>query len=138
MKKEPEDRVILLVLGNLSLIAKKSTDIFLKDEDVHTLIKRSVKQRKDSIEQFEKGGRADLVEKEKKELKILEEFLPSTMSKSDIQKIVEKKLDEEKNKNGGTFDKKKVGQFLGILMKELKGKADGGDVKMVVDEILNR
>src|SRR3989344_5559178 len=128
----------LQALFSNELIAKKSTDIFLKDEDVHTLIKRSVKQRKDSIEQFEKGGRADLVEKEKKELKILEEFLPSTMSKSDIQKIVEKKLDEEKNKNGGTFDKKKVGQFLGILMKELKGKADGGDVKMVVDEILNR
>ena len=128
----------LQALFSNELIAKKSTDIFLKNEDVHTLIKRSVKQRKDSIEQFEKGGRADLVEKEKKELKILEEFLPSTMSKSDIQKIVEKKLDEEKNKNGGTFDKKKVGQFLGILMKELKGKADGGDVKMVVDEILNR
>ena len=128
----------LQALFSNELIAKKSTDIFLKDEDVHTLIKRSVKQRKDSIEQFEKGGRADLVEKEKRELKILEEFLPSTMSKSDIQKIVEKKLDEEKNKNGGTFDKKKVGQFLGILMKELKGKADGGDVKMVVDEILNR
>lgn len=112
-------------------IAKKSSDPFLKDDDVITIIKRSVKQRKDSIEQFEKGGRADLAKKEKAELVILEAFLPETMSKADIKKLVQAKL-----KALGPLDPKKAGQFIGMMLKELKGKADGGDVKAVVDELI--
>ncbi len=123
----------LQALFSNELIAKGINDPLLKDEDVITLIKRSVKQRKDSIEQFEKGGRDDLAKQEKLELKILEEFLPATMSKKEIEKIVKEKI-----KKTGAIDKTKVGQFIGMLMKELKGKADGNDVKQVVDEIVNR
>ena len=121
----------LQALFSNELIAKNSPDQFLKDEDALALIKRSVKQRKDSIEQFEKGGRPDLAEKEKAELKILEEFLPATMSREEIKKVVEAKLKET-----GPLDPKKSGQFVGMMMKELKGKADGGDVKAVVDEMI--
>ncbi len=120
----------LQALFSNELIAKKSSDPVLKDEDVIAIIKRSVKQRKDSIEQFEKGGRNDLAEKEKMELRILEQFLPATMSREEIRKIVEAKL-----KTDGPVDKTKMGQFMGMIMKELKGRADGGDVKAVVDEI---
>lgn len=120
----------LQALFSNELIAKKISDPLLKDEDVVAIIKRSVKQRKDSIEQFEKGGRNDLAEKEKMELKILEQFLPATMSRDEIKKIVEAKLKAE-----GTVDKTRMGQFMGMIMKELKGKADGADVKAVVDEV---
>ncbi len=113
------------------LILKGSSEAFLDDESALTLIRRSVKQHKDSIEQFEKGGRADLADKEKAELKFLEEYLPKMMSRDEIRKIAESKI-----ASIGDLDKSKLGQFVGMLMKELKGKADGADVKAVVDEMV--
>lgn len=113
------------------LLAKKSVSLLLKDEEVLVIIKKSVKQRKDSIEQFEKGGRKDLVKKEKAELVILEAFLPAVMSRAEIKKLVQAKL-----KTTGPLDPKKNGQFVGMMIKELKGKAEGADIKAVVDEII--
>ena len=121
----------LLSSFSYELIAKKSPETFLDDESVLNLIRRSVKQHKDSIEQFEKGNRKDLVKKEKAELKFLEEYLPQMMSKDEIRKIVKSKIDKE-----GEIDKKKVGQFIGQIMKELKGKADGADIKEIVDSLI--
>lgn len=121
----------LQALFSNELIAKKSSEPFLKDDDVLAIIKRSVKQRKDSIEQFEKGGRNDLAKKEKAELAILEAFLPATMSREEIKKVIQGQL-----KASGPMDKAKIGQFIGMMMKELKGKADGADVKAVVDELV--
>jgi uncharacterized protein YqeY len=122
----------LQALFSNELIAKKSNDPLLKDEDVLAIIKRAVKQRKDSIEQFEKGGRTDLAQKERAELGMLETFLPATMSREDIKKAALIKLQEV----GGNLERTKAGQFVGLLMKELKGKADGADVKAVVDELI--
>lgn len=113
------------------LIAKGNPNPLIDDESALTIIKRSVKQHKDSIDQFQKGNRMDLVEKEKAELAILEVFLPQMMSKEEIKKIVEDKISAT-----GMPDKAKLGQFIGMLMKELKGKADGADVKSVVEEIV--
>lgn len=121
----------LVTLFSNELIAKGNPAQFIDDEGALTLIKRSVKQHKDSIEQFEKGGRADLAEKEKAELVILEKYLPATMSKDEIRKIAEAKIAAS-----GPIEKSKMGQFMGMLMKELKGKADGGDVKEVVESLV--
>ncbi len=121
----------LQALFTNELIAKKINTPLLKDEDVIVIIKKSVRQRKDSIEQFEKGGRKDLVKKEKAELKILEEFMPETMSPAEIKKVVLAHI-----KKDGMPDAKKVGQFMGMIMKELKGKADGADVKIVIEEVV--
>lgn len=104
----------------------------LSDEEVLTVIRRAVKQRKDSIEQFKAGGRQDLVDSETAELALLEKYLPQMMSRAEIKKIAETKKAEL-----GFADKAKLGQFVGMLMKELKGKADGGDVKSVAEELLN-
>jgi uncharacterized protein YqeY len=120
----------LLAAFSNELIAKGNPNPLLDDESALTIIKRSVKQHKDSIEQFEKGGRADLAEKEKGELKFIEVFLPQMMSRDDIKKAIDAKL------AGSPIDKTKAGQFVGMIMKELKGKADGSDVKAVVDEML--
>ena len=115
------------------LIAMKSSDEFLPDDKALQLVKRSVKQRKDSIEQFEKGGRKDLADKEKTELKILEAYLPAMMTREQIREAVSKRL--EALKSQGAFDPKSTGKITGMIMKELAGKADGGDVKAVVDEL---
>jgi uncharacterized protein YqeY len=112
----------------------KADGEFLSDEKVLALIKRSAKQRKDSIGQFEKGGRIDLVEKEKSELAILNSFLPTLMSRDEVKIIASQRI--EALKSSGTFDPKAGGKITGMIMKELAGKADGADVKAVVEELL--
>lgn len=133
-----KDQVKLMTLRGLSaaftteLINKKSNAPELSDEDALAVIKRSVKQRKDSIEQFEKGGRPELAEGEKAELTILEAYLPQMMSKDEILKVAEAKKAEL-----GATDKAKLGMLVGAVLKELKGKADGADVKEVVEGLFN-
>jgi uncharacterized protein YqeY len=109
---------------------RKPTDE-LADEDALTVIRRAVKQRKDSIEQFTTAGRTELADKESAELAILEAYLPQMMSKDDVMKIAEAKKTEL-----GVTDKTGAGKLMSTLMKDLKGKADGGTVKEVVDELL--
>lgn len=103
----------------------------LDDAGVLTVIKRLAKQRKDSIAQFETGGREDLAVVEREELIVLESYLPTLMSREEIKPIVEAKIAEI-----GAPDKSKMGMLIGSLMKELGGKADGADVKAVVEEVL--
>lgn len=102
----------------------------LSDEEVLTVIRRGVKQRKDAIEQFIAGGRTDLADAEKAELALLEAYLPAMMPREEIQKIAEAKKAEL-----GITDKSKVGILMSTLMKELKGKADGADVKAVAEAL---
>ncbi len=131
-----KDSVRLNVLRGLlsaftnELVAKKRTpQEILSDEDCMAVIKRQAKQRKDSIEQFEKGGRPELAESEKAELAILDAYLPQLMNREDIKKVVDAKKVEL-----AITDKAQMGQFMSAVMKELKGKADGADVKAVVEE----
>ena len=131
------DEVRLMVLRGLvaaatnELVAtSRKPDELLSDDQMLAVIKRGVKQRKDSIEQFEKGGRQDLVEKEKAELVILEAFLPKTMSQDEIRPITGKKKAEM-----NITDKKEAGKLMGAVMKELGGRAEGSDVKAVVDSL---
>jgi uncharacterized protein YqeY len=112
------------------LIAKKSSATEGTDEEVLAIIKRLVKQRKDSIEQFTKGGRPELADSEKKELKVLEAYLPATMPKDEIKKIAMAKKTEM-----NVTDKSGAGKLIGAISKELKGKAEGSDIKEVVDSL---
>ena len=109
----------------------------LTDEAVLTIIKRSAKQHRDSIDQFQKGGRADLVSKEQAELVILDSFLPTLMPREEVHIIVQSRIDKMKSE-GTTIDIKSSGKIVGMLMKELSGKVDGADVKAVVEEILSK
>ncbi len=103
----------------------------LTDEAVLAVIKRLSKQRKESILQYDAAGRTELSEPEKEELTVLESYLPQMMSRDEIRPVVEKKIAEM-----GAVDKSKMGMLIGSLMKEFAGKADGGDVKAVVEELL--
>ncbi len=111
------------------LVAKnKKPQDMLTDEEALAVINKLAKQRKDSIDQFKKGGREDLVKAEQAELSILETYLPKLMGKAEVEKIAKAKKAEL-----GITDGTKKGMLMAALMKDLKGKADGMVVKDVVD-----
>lgn len=125
-------RGLLASFTNELVVQKKKPDGKLSDDEVLSVIKRAVKQRMDSIEQFTKGNRPELAEKEAKELKILEVYLPATMSRDEIEKIARAKQEEL-----GITEKSKMGILMGAVMKEAKRNADGKDVKEIVDSLLS-
>ena len=125
-------RSLVTAMTNEVVAKKRKPDEFLTDDEALTVLKRAASQRKDSIEQFEKASRSDLAEPEKAELAIIESYLPQMMSREEIIPIAKAKMAEL-----GISNKADSGKFTGALMKELKGKADGGDVKAVVDSLLS-
>ena len=125
-------RGLLSSFTNEAIAKKRKPDEELSDEEVLAVISKALKQRKDSIEQFERGGRKDLAEAEKGELVILETYLPQQMTREEILAHVKQKLSVQSS----AFDKSKTGQFIGEIMKELKGRANGTLVKEAVDSLL--
>jgi uncharacterized protein len=125
-------RSLVTAMTNEVVAKKRKPDELLADKEALAVIKRAVNQRKDSIEQFEKASRHDLAEPEKAELAILESYVPMQMSREEIMAIAKTKMTEL-----GISSKTDAGKFTGALMKELKDKADGGDVKAVVDSLLS-
>lgn len=119
--------------GQLPAFSERVTthDRFLTDEEALAVIRRAANQRKDSIQQFDKAGRSDLSENEKEELAIIETYLPPPMMREEIEK-----MGHEKIKKLGLSVMADRSTLMGALMKELKGKADGSDVKAVVDALL--
>lgn len=132
-----KDEIRTLVLRGVQaeiqkdLMAKKSAATEGTDEETLAVIKKLVKQRKDSIDQFTAGGRPELALAESKELKILQAYLPAAMTREQIMEVVRVKKAEL-----GITDKSGAGKLIGAVSKELKGKAEGSDIKAVVDEIL--
>jgi uncharacterized protein len=113
------------------MLSKKITGDEIGNDDAVAVLRRLVKQRKDSIDQFTKGNRMDLVKAEEDEMKILETFLPQMMSREEVEKVVKVKI-----AGAGEIDKSKLGQFMGGIMKDLKGKADGTLVKEVIESLI--
>ncbi len=125
-------RSLVTAMTNEVVAKKRKPDEFLTDEEALAVLKRASNQRKDSISQYEAGGRADLAAPEKEELVIIESFLPVLMSREEIEVIAKARMTEM-----GVSTKQDAGRFMGALMQELKGQADGGDVKAVVDGLLS-
>lgn len=123
-------RGLVTAFTNELVATKRTPQDMLTDEEALAVITRASKQRKDSIDQFTKGGRTDLAESEKAQLSIIEEYLPKLMDKSEVEKIVEAKYAELEIK-----DPTKKGMLMAQVMKDLKGKADGSVVKEVVDKL---
>jgi len=99
----------------------------LNEAEFLQLLSTMVKQRKDSIEQFEKGGRADLVEKEEAELKVIREFMPAPMSEEELDAIIAEAIRET-----GAAGVRDIGKVMKVLMPKVAGKADG---KLVGDKV---
>ena len=124
-------RSLVTAMTNEVVAKKRKPDQFLADDEALAVLKRAASQRKDSIEQFLNGGRPELAVPEEAELAIIDSYLPQMMSREDILPIAKAKMAEL-----GVSSKADAGKFTGALMKELKGRADGGDVKAVVDSLL--
>ena len=97
------------------------------DKEVVEIIKKSVKRRKDSIEQYEKGNRIDLVDREKEELNMLEKYMPEQMSEEEIRKIVASVI-----KKTGATNTSEFGKVIGAVMKKTDGNVDGNLVSKIV------
>lgn len=104
----------------------------LQDEDLLKVLLSEIKKRKEALEAFKKGKREDLVKKEKKELEILQRYLPKVLSKKEIKEIVQKVIAKIGAKN-----KKDHGKVMKILAQKLKGKADLKEVSKMVQEFLS-
>ncbi len=103
----------------------------LSDEDTLKVLKKMVKQRKDSIKQFEDGGNKEMAESEREELEVLEKYLPEQMSAEDIKVKVEEVI-----KKVGAEGPSDLGKVMGATMKELGAEADGNVVREVASELL--
>jgi len=120
-------RMINSALQNKKI--EKGKDAVLSDEEVLQVLTKEAKKRKESIIAFENGGRPELAEGEKKELVIIEEYLPAQMSREEVAKEVERVL-------ATIADKSKFGLVMKEVMKELKGKADASVVTELIKEKL--
>lgn len=123
-------RHIMTAATNELVATGKTPQDILGDDETLAVIKRLAKQRKESILQYEAANRPELAEPEKVELVVLETYLPQMMSQDEIKPVAEAKKSEL-----GIDDKSKMGMLVGAVMKELAGKADGGDVKEVVESL---
>lgn len=125
-------RSLVTMMTNEIVAKKRKPDELLSDEEALAVLKRAANQRKDSIEQYEKGGRPELAESEKAELRVIEELLPPQMSPEEVEAVVQAKMTEM-----GISSKAEAGKFMGAVMQELKGRADGAVVKEVIDSLLS-
>ena len=123
-------RGMLSAFTNELISKNRKPNEILPDEEALAVITRLSKQRKDSIEQFKKGNREDLVKEEQAQLAILETYLPTLMGYDEVKKLAKVKKDEL-----GITDATKKGMLMSALMKDLKGKADGMTVKQAVDSL---
>jgi uncharacterized protein YqeY len=104
----------------------------LDDTGILKIIQKQIKQRRDSITQFEAAGRTELAEKEQQELQILETYLPEQLDEATIKTIVGKAITDT-----GAESMKDMGKLMGVLKPQLDGKADMGLVSKMIKESLN-
>lgn len=132
-KDELKTSVIRFILSGITYyeINKGGAGYEATDEDVLAVINKEVKQRKDSIEQYENAKRTDLAEKEKAELEVLQTYLPEQMGEEEVKKYV----DEAVATTGATTPQD-IGKVMAALMPKVKGKADGSMVSRLVREAL--
>lgn len=103
----------------------------LSEQDIQAILQRQVKQRQDSIEQYEQAGRSDLADVERAEIAVIEAYLPQQMSRAEIEAAAREAI--QQTGASGPSDRGKV---MGQLMPQLRGQADGATVNAVVSALL--
>lgn len=105
----------------------------LDDEGVVAILAKELKQRKDSVEEFQKGGRQDLVEKTQAEIDVLMKYMPEQLGEEEIRALVKEAIEKT-----GASTPKDMGKVMGALMPKVKGRADGKLVNSLVKKLLQR
>lgn len=122
-------RMLKAEINNLKLDENKNS---LTDEEIMKIVRGQVKRHLDSIEQFGKGNRPDLVEKEKKELVILKGYMPEELPLEELKKIIDAAIKEL-----GAGSKKDMGNVIKLVMERVKGRADGKTISQIVSASLS-
>ena len=130
--KDVETRDTLRLL--LAAIKQEEIDnqTTLDDAGVQAVLNKQAKQRRESIEEYTRANRLDLAEEEEQQLEIIERYLPQMMSREEVEAVAKAVIAET-----GVTDAKGMGQVMGKLMPQVKGKADGRLVNEVVRDLLN-
>lgn len=133
MKAKEKDvlQVIRMIKASLQNEQIKLGRELTEEEDL-TILAREMKQRRDSLAEFEKAGREDLVEKVKIEIAIVEGYLPVQLTEEEIRQIVLQAIEQTSATSSQSF-----GPVMGLVMPQVKGKADGAVVNAIVKELLN-
>ncbi|WP_018692736.1 GatB/YqeY domain-containing protein [Algicola sagamiensis] len=116
-------RMVLAAIKQVEVDTRKE----LSDEDVTTVLTKQVKQRRDSIEQFESANRQDLADAEAAELAVLEEFLPKPLTEEEINALIKDAIEKS-----GAASMQEMGKVIGLLKPQMIGRADMGKVSQLV------
>ncbi|WP_345807862.1 GatB/YqeY domain-containing protein [Bacillus pumilus] len=135
MKNREKDKLVVIRMVKASLqneAIKLKKDSLNGDEEL-TVLSREIKQRKDSLHEFSKANRLDLVDKVQKEIDILDVYLPEQLSEEELQTIVKETIAET-----GASSKTDMGKVMSAIMPKVKGKADGAVINRLVSEQLSQ
>lgn len=122
-------RIVNSAIKNSEIESKEK----LSDDAVQAVIKTTVKQLNDALKDFEKGGREDLTASTKKEIEILSEYLPAQLSDEELKTKIKEIL-----VSAGLEEEKNIGKVMGVVMKELSGKADGSRVRQEISKLTSQ
>ena len=136
MKQAMKDRAVLkLSVIRMVKAALKNEEInkgrLLSDDEVLTILTRELKQRRESLHEFEKAGRVELASKSREEIDVLSAYLPAQLSEDEIRDIVREGIAAT-----NASSKKEMGKVMGAIMPKVKGRADGNLVQKIVSEEL--
>lgn len=133
MKNKEKDKLIVIRMIKASIQNEEiKSGKELSEEDELTVLSREVKQRKDSLHEFDKAGRQDLVEKIRTELQYVELYMPKQLSEEEVTEIVKQAISET-----GASSKAEMGKVMAAIMPKVKGKADGSLVNKLVQQHLS-
>lgn len=140
MMKAQDSAGLTVVRGALSSISGKEkdkrmasgkADDMLTDEEIITVLSSEIKKRRDAIALFEQGGRPELAENEKKEIAVLQKYLPEQLSADELKNLVTEAVQKT-----GAASVKDMGKVMAELNPKIKGRADGGEVAKLIKELL--
>jgi len=120
-------RMVRATIKNQEIDLKRALD----DNEVLEILSREIKQRKDSLQEFNKAGRADLAETVSAEIDIISQYLPEQLTEEEVKSIVQQTIQET-----GASSKADMGKVMGALMPKVKGRADGKLVNQLVQQFL--
>ena len=133
-KDELSLSVLRMLKSSMQLVvAEHSKDYELTEDEILTLVRRLIKQRKEAAEMYLKGKAADRAERELAEARVLEAYLPAQLSLEKIEEIV-----AETAKAVGATSQKDMGRLMGSVMSKVKGQADGSTVRNAVSSFLSK
>ena len=133
-KNELSLSVLRMLKSSMQLVvAEHNKDYELTDDEILTLVRRLIKQRKEAAEMYLKGKAQDRAERELAEAKVLEAYLPAQLSQEKIEEIVAQTAHEV-----GAASQKDMGRLMGAVMAKVKGQADGGAVRGAVSSYLSK